>query len=180
MIEHEIILLGLLKQGPNHGYEIKKQIKKMLFLFAGIDFKSIYYPLEVLAKKGLVLRHRDARGKRPARFVYELTHKGKDRFNRLLTKSFLDFKKPQFSLDLSLYFLNEVKPEIARRRLKARRLILRQLSVKLKQIAVLSTDKEDSPLGRILEHNLRMIYAETDFLTGLIESIGSIEVCNIQ
>ena len=44
-MEQELLLLGLLKESPKHGYEIKKKIKEMLSLFAGVDLKSIYYPL---------------------------------------------------------------------------------------------------------------------------------------
>ncbi|MFH1440974.1 MAG: PadR family transcriptional regulator [Candidatus Omnitrophota bacterium] len=171
MIEQEIILLGLLNENPKHGYEIKKQIKKILSLFAGIDFKSIYYPLKLLEEKGLIIKHIDKQGKRPERFVYELTSKGKARFNKLLSESFLNFRRPQFSLDLCLYFLNNIKPETAKRRLRARMLILEKLSLKLSQMAVSLKDKESSPLGRILEHNLRMVQAEANFLSSLIETL---------
>ncbi len=51
MLEQELILLGLLKDQPKHGYEIKKEIKEILSLFAGVDLKSIYYPLGRLEKK---------------------------------------------------------------------------------------------------------------------------------
>ena len=30
MIEHELLFLGLLKDGPKHGYEIKRQIEEEL------------------------------------------------------------------------------------------------------------------------------------------------------
>lgn len=171
MIGQEIILLGLLKESPKHGYEIKKQIKKILPLFAGIDFKSIYYPLNLLKEKGLIIKHTDKQGKRPERFVYELTSKGKVRFNKLLSESFLNFRRPQFSLDLCLYFLNNINPEIAKRRLRARMLILGKLSLKLSQMVTPLKHKASSPLGRILEHNLRMVQAESNFLSGLIETL---------
>jgi DNA-binding PadR family transcriptional regulator len=104
MIEQELILLGLLRERPTHGYEIKKKINEILSLFAGVDLKSIYYPLRVLEQKGLVVKRKNRPGRRPERFVYALTPKGESRFKELLNKSFLDFKRPQFSLDLSLYF----------------------------------------------------------------------------
>jgi len=56
MIEQELLFLGLLKEGARHGYEIRKKIKEILFLFAGLDIKSIYYPLRVLEKKGLLAK----------------------------------------------------------------------------------------------------------------------------
>jgi DNA-binding PadR family transcriptional regulator len=170
MIEHELILLGLLKESPKHGYEIKKKIKEILFLFAGVDLKSIYYPLRILEKNGLVVKRINKAGRRPQRFVYELTAKGKERFKRLLTESFLDFKRPQFSLDLSLYFLNYMQPDIARRRLRARMLVLDKLCRSLSQMLNSFKKKKNASLARMLEHNLQMVQTESRFLQRLINN----------
>ena len=43
-----LIILGILKDGPRHGYEIKKLIKEELGIFTSSENKSIYYPLQVL------------------------------------------------------------------------------------------------------------------------------------
>lgn len=169
MIEHELILLGLLKDSPKHGYEIKKEIKEILSLFAGIDLQSIYYPLKVLEKKDMVRKNVIKEGNRPVRYVYALTPKGEARFNVLLNKSFLDFKRPQFSLDLSLYFLNHIKPEVAKRRLRARIFIIKQLSVSLKQMVKSFEKKKPYSLVRILNHNLQMLEAESKFLLNLTQ-----------
>lgn len=171
MIEHEIILLGLLKESPKHGYEIKKKIKDILSLSAGVDMKSIYYPLAVLEKNGLVLRRANKQGKRPQRFIYQLTPKGESRFSQLLTQSFLNFKRPQFSLDLSLYFLKYIDPDIAKRRLRARMRILAKLINDLTQLINSIKKEESSPTVLILEHNLRMVESESDFLAHLIETL---------
>ncbi|MGE5197526.1 MAG: helix-turn-helix transcriptional regulator [Deltaproteobacteria bacterium] len=171
MIEHELILLGLLKESPMHGYEIKKKIKEILSLFAGIDLKSIYYPLAVLEKKGLVIKHINKQGRRPQRFIYKLTPKGQERFNQLLAKSFLDFKRPQFSLDLSLYFLNYMHPDIAKRRLRARMQVLERLSRHITQLINSLTRKKDASLARILEHNLQMVQTEYRFITNLTKTV---------
>lgn len=170
MIENELILLGLLKEGPKNGYEIKKQIKGILYLFAGLDLKSVYYPLEVLEKQELVLKHIDAQYKLKKRFVFELTRKGRKRFNELLRESFLNFKRPQFSLDLSLYFLKDIRPKTAKRRLRARMQILNNLSRSLKKMSEPLT-KKALPLARILEHNLQMVITETKFLSSLINTL---------
>src|SRR3989338_9207677 len=102
MIEQELILLGLLKESPKHGYEIKKKIKEILSLFAGVDLKSIYYPLHILEKKNLVTKKTGKAGRRPQRIVYALTPKGESRFNQVLTKSLLNFKRPQFKIKQTL------------------------------------------------------------------------------
>lgn len=171
MIEHELILLGLLKESPGHGYEIKKKIKEILSLFAGVDLKSIYYPLKILEKRGLVVKRKNKQGRRPERFVYELTPKGQSRFNELLAQSFLNFKRPHFSLDLSLYFLHFMKPRIAKRRLRGRMRVLERLIASLRQMINSLKKKKLSSFVYILEHNLQMVETESKFLSRLIQAL---------
>jgi len=171
MIEQEFLLLGLLRQSPKHGYEIKVKIRQILSLFAGVDLKSIYYPLKVLEKKGLLDKHAGKQGKRPERFVYRLTKKGRDRFDELLNKSLLNFKRPQFSLDLSLYFLDYLKPALSRRRLAARLMILKKISTSIKETLESKKLQDSVSLRRILNHNLCLLQAESDFLIRLLKEI---------
>ncbi len=171
MIGHELILLGLLKESPKHGYEIKKKIKDILSLFVGIDFKSIYYPLRILEKKGLVIKRSSREGRWPKRLVYELTPRGEGRFKELLSESFLNFNRPQFSLDLSLYFLDAIEPAIAKRRLRARMLILKKLSETLHKTLGSLKAQKNSSLARILEHNLQMVETEFRFLSSLVKKL---------
>lgn len=174
MIESELLLLGLLRESPKHGYEIKTKIRQILSLFAGVELKSIYYPLRVLEKKGLVVKRVGRPGRRPARIVYCLTPKGKIRFDELLAHSILDFKRPQFSLDLSLYFLPFMQPVIARRRLRARLSILNKLSAELEEMIGRRMDTEPPSLVHILEHNLNMLRAESGFISRLLENIDKL------
>ena len=171
MIEQELILLGLLRQSPKHGYEIKVKVREILSLFAGIELKSVYYPLKVLEKKGLLTKRTDKKGSRPERFVYCLTDKGKVRFEMLLNKNLLDFKRPQFTLDLSLYFLNFLKPALARRRLEKRLEILRKISHGIEEMLNSPELKKSISLCRIMEHNLCLLSAESAFLCSLLNKI---------
>jgi DNA-binding PadR family transcriptional regulator len=170
MIEQELLFLGLLKEGEKHGYEIKKRIKEILSLFAGLEIKSIYYPLRVLEKKGLVVKRIVKQPNRPSRLIYSLTDQGEVRFNNLLLRSFLDFKRPRFSLDISLYFLRYVKPKILKRRIQVRIRLLERISRGLGQmIHSLKSKKSSSFLWLILEHNLEMINTEVRFLERLLK-----------
>ncbi len=171
MIEQELLLLGFLREGAKHGYDIKIKVRQILSLFAGIELKSIYYPLKVLKKKGLVAQRIIKSGRRPQRIVYTLTPKGEGRFNELLSESILELKRPQFSLDLSLYFLHYLKPSVARRRLRARLRILNKISQGLIQMSKSQAGKKPSSLARILEHNLEMLNAESQFLGNLIKTL---------
>ena len=169
MIEHELLLLGLLRQGPKHGYEIKIKVKQILSLLAGVQLKSIYYPLRILEQKGLIDKKIRKVGNRPKRIVYALTYRGKKRFEELLNKSLLELKRPQFNLDLSLYFLNYLDPSSARRRLLARLHILNKISSGMNKM--FGNNKAEGPnsLSRIIEHNSKMLEAESAFLTDLIK-----------
>ena len=110
-------------------------------------------------------------GKRPERFVYELTARGEQRFDELLNKSFLDFKRPRFSLDLSLYFLHFATPVITRRRLRARMLVLEKLSKDLRVMIAAPQQDATQSLHHILEHNLQMVETEQRFLVNLIATL---------
>ncbi len=171
MIEQELIFLGLLKEGPKHGYDIKTKIHEIFSLFTGVNLKSIYYPLQILEKKGFIAKRVTRIGKRPLRTVYCLTERGQARFQELLSKSLLELKRPQFSLDLSLYFLNYLQPEPARRRLKARMHILKKISRGLASMLKSHSGARESSLTRILEHNLQMVKAELQFLDNLTRTL---------
>jgi DNA-binding PadR family transcriptional regulator len=172
MIEQELLFLGLLKEGPKHGYEIKKKIKQILSLFAGFQIKSIYYPLNILERKGLVVKRVVKQAKRPSRFIYRLTDKGEIQFNNLLLRSFLDFKRPRFTLDISLYFLRYVEPKALKRRIQARIHMLERISRGLTQmVRSLKSKKSPSFLWLILEHNLEMVDTEVRFLGRLLKLV---------
>ena len=171
MIEQELLLLGLLRQAPKHGYEIKIKVREILSLFAGVQLKSIYYPLKVLEKKGLLTKQAVKKGRRPERFVYCLTDKGKERFEILLSKNLLNFKRPQFTLDLSLYFLNYLPATLARRRLAARLTILKKISLGIVELLNSKALKGSLPHTQILEHNLCLLRAESAFLSSLLKKI---------
>jgi DNA-binding PadR family transcriptional regulator len=171
MIEQELLLLGLLSESPKHGYEIKKKIRDVFSLFAGVDLKSIYYPLRVMEKRGLVEKKAQRYGRRPQRFVYLLTPKGRARFEELLTQSLLNFRRPQFTLDMSLYFLPYLDQQVARRRLRARTRVLSKVAADLRKMVQAQKEQGSAPTALILEHNLRMADAERGFLESLVKAL---------
>ncbi|MCX7661757.1 MAG: PadR family transcriptional regulator, partial [Candidatus Omnitrophica bacterium] len=146
-----------------------KEISQILSVLAGIKLTSIYYPLKKLEENGLVIKNIEKKGKRPPRFVYSLTNSGERRLLELLNKSLLVLQRPQFNLDLALYFLHYLKPQNAKRRLRARILILRRLIKAIKKMLVSLKEKNNLRLISILEHNERMVEAELSFLKRFLE-----------
>ncbi|MDP2940344.1 MAG: PadR family transcriptional regulator [Candidatus Omnitrophota bacterium] len=170
MNEQELLFLGLLKAGPKHGYEIKRLLKDTLMPFISLDIKSIYYPLKKMEEKGLIAKYAGREGNFPEKHIYSLTPKGEKRFDSILNESFLTIKRPYFNIDLSLYFLPYAKPQIAKRRFRARVLFLRRIK---RELAALKKNlkPEIKHLGVILEHNIDLVQAEIKSISRLIKAI---------
>ncbi|MCD4781906.1 MAG: PadR family transcriptional regulator [Candidatus Omnitrophica bacterium] len=159
MIEHELLFLGLLKEGPKHGYEIKRLIEEEMFPFVGLRIKSIYYPLKKMEKLGLIQKDLGREGKFPEKYVYSLTEKGEKIFEHLIAESFLSIERPYFNIDLSLYFLPYLDKKIAKRQLRGRTLFLRRIMKELSKLKEQTTLKKKH-LHVILDHDLELVEAE--------------------
>lgn len=171
MIEHELLFLGLLKDGPKHGYEIKRLIEEELFPFVGLKIKSIYYPLKKMEKLGLIKKDVGREGKWPEKYVYSLTPKGDKIFDHLITESFLSIERPYFNIDLSLYFLPYVEKKIAKRQLRGRILFLRRIRRGLQSIPkTMKTSQKH--MNVILDHDLDLVEAEIRSIGRLMETLG--------
>ena len=171
MIEHELLFLGLLKDGPKHGYEIKRLIEEELFPFVGLKIKSIYYPLKQMEKLGLIKKDVGREGKWPEKFVYSLTAKGNKIFDHLITDSFLSIERPYFNIDLSLYFLQYVDKGIIKRQLRGRVIFLNRIRRDLERLkqTLQSTKKH---LHIILDHDLDLVNAEIKSIARLVDILA--------
>lgn len=170
----DLLLLGLLKEGPKHGYEIKKTIAEVLSIFTNVDSRSIYYPLRSLEKKGLVAKKPGRKGKRPAKFIYKITSDGQRVFERLLHENLVMFERPIFNVDLSLYFLPLVKSGPAKNRLRNR---LRGMNRILQWLQEKKTDlgkkRKSYHLLAIIEHQIGLTRADIKFTQNLIKDLDT-------
>ena len=172
MIEHEMLFLGLLINGPKHGYEIKRKIDEELLPFLGLKVKSIYYPLKKMEKLGLIKKDIGREGKWPEKYIYSITSKGEKIFNHLITESFVSIERPFFNIDLALYFLQYVDAKIAKKKLKGRIIFLRRIGRNLESWLAKDTTNEPEHLRIIIEHDLDLVKAEIKSNTRLLESLA--------
>ena len=170
MIEHEVLFLGLLMEGPKHGYEIKRKIEEELFPFIGLKIKSIYYPLRKMERLGLVHKDVGREGKWPEKFIYSITPKGEKIFYHLVTESFISLERPYFSIDMALYFLPYVDKKIAKRRLRARVIFLNRIKRDLEKLKT-NMAANTKHLSIILEHELDLVSAEIKSISRLIDTL---------
>jgi len=163
----KLVILGLLKEGPKHGYKIKSEINKISDIFAHWDNRSIYYPLRVMEKDGLLTKSTGRSGRRPEKYVYRLTSEGEKQFHRLLDKSFLSIQRPTFNIDVALLFLPHVKPKQVQRGLILRERVLKRIEKGLKKMIDSAQKKIPGHQSAIIQHNLDLLRAEIKFLTHL-------------
>ncbi len=92
----EFAILGLLHEGPMHGYSLRKELGLRLSGFRVFSYGSLYPALRRLSRAGLIIEEPGPgpdpaagswprrRGQGRARRVYRLTAEGKERFADLL------------------------------------------------------------------------------------------------
>ncbi|MBU4128501.1 PadR family transcriptional regulator [bacterium] len=168
----ELVLLGLLEEGPKHGYEIKRLITKIIETFTSIKTKSIYYSLRQMEKEGLVAKRVSRAGRRPEKYIYHITKKGSGKFQELLRRSFLILERPFLNIDLCLYFSPRIKPRMVLARLRTRLRGLGGVKIWLENMGK-SLKEKNTPhhLQTIIQHNLELTKAEIKFTSQLIRTL---------
>ncbi len=110
-----MVILGFLRRGPLHGYELKHIIERDMGDWAGIAFGSIYFALGRLAGEGCVEAREEEGEGRPSRIVYTITDKGRSEFRDLLRECWKGFHRHTDPLDLGIAFLDDLGPGEAER-----------------------------------------------------------------
>ncbi len=102
-----LVILGLLRDRPLYGYELKHIIEEHMGDWTNIAFGSIYYALGKLAEEGFVEQVGvEQEGARPSRTVYQITEAGRAEFLRLLREVWASFERQYFAIDVGLAFMN--------------------------------------------------------------------------
>jgi len=106
MTKNDLVVLGLLKEQPMHGYQIKHQIElRKLDHWAQVSLASIYYTLNRMEDKGYISAHHEKVGKMPERIVYRLTPKGEKRLSRLVEKALTSDRIPDDDFSVGVAFM---------------------------------------------------------------------------
>jgi DNA-binding PadR family transcriptional regulator len=76
----ELALLGLLSQGPLHGYELRKRMSTIFGPFRALSFSVLYPQLRRMLEAGLIQECDLDLSSRRSRIVYSITESGTKRF----------------------------------------------------------------------------------------------------
>lgn len=108
----DLILLGLLKDGEKHPYEIKTIVDEQFQQIAQITAGTVYYTLNRLEKELCVSKKRIKGSNRPDKYVYSITEKGEKKFKELLKKCFFVEDRPYFNFNVGLYFSKYIEKNL--------------------------------------------------------------------
>ncbi len=120
-MERELLLLGLLRQGEMHGYQLHDFIERNLAFCTDLKKATAYLLLERMAEKGWVTVQETREGHRPPRRVYRLTLEGEAAFQQLLRENLAHFEAAKTGSDVGLAFVDALPRAEALRLLEQRR-----------------------------------------------------------
>lgn len=169
-----LVILGLLRERPLYGYEIKQIIEEHMSDWTSIAFGSIYFALDKLAEEKFVEKVEvEQKGKRPSRSVYQITDAGREEFLRLLRESWQQFEREYYPLDICLFFLDSLPITEVTNYLKTRKEALRLAleyvqGHRKEQLAF----PEVPPLAAaIFDHTIVHTQAELQWVTDLLKKL---------
>lgn len=162
-MDRELLLLGLLRRGDMHGYQLHEFIHRYMGSCVDLKKPTAYYILDRMTAAGWVTRTEEQEGSRPPRRVYTITAAGEAAYQRLLRDNLAAWQPAQFPGDIGLAFVDTLPPA------EARALLLRRRAALAAEIAAL----DDAPphagaLQLTLEHRARHLTTELDWLDTVI------------
>jgi len=166
----ELAVLGLLKERPMYGYELKKQLDERLGHTWRISYGSLYPMLKKLSKAEAV-EMEYAKGETSRRKnVYRLTAKGEELFEQLLEESSPNDAEDREAFMLRFAFFRHTKPETRRILLERRRGYLIERVARMKQSLKTLKERIDAYSLELMKHGELEMEHEIAWLDGLIES----------
>jgi DNA-binding PadR family transcriptional regulator len=170
-----VLLLGVLRDGPMHGYAIKQTLHDWhMDFWADVKGGSIYAGLKRLVSEGLVEQAGSSRnGNRPVRTTYRITESGRDELRRLLRSFWTPPARFARPVDLAMQFVMELPPEEIEPLLEQRLRALENQSLIFRQEFVPEFDdpQRQARVGDLYDHELRLLAAEREWCEHVLERL---------
>jgi DNA-binding PadR family transcriptional regulator len=193
----ELAILGILHEGPLHGYELRKRCNALLGSFRAFSYGSLYPALRSLSGSGLIAEDEDAsiRPEQPARatrstrtargtkaagrsaaatgkrsrIVYRLTAEGKEHFQELIaTSGPASWEDEGFGVHFAFFARTDAATRL--RILEGRRSRLEERMAGFRSALTRTRERVDSYTLELQCHGLESAEREVRWLTELIET----------
>ncbi|WP_374971104.1 PadR family transcriptional regulator [Terrabacter sp. BE26] len=175
----EFAVLGLLHDGPLHGYELRKRLTTALGIFRALSYGSLYPALRHLVDAGWIHETTDtaggtagsgstgATGGRRPRITYELTAEGKEHFQDLVAASGPDSWDDE-DFDVRFAFFSRTEAQVRLRILEGRRSRLEERLANIRDASQARRERMDSYTLALQQHGEERAEREVRWLEELI------------
>jgi DNA-binding PadR family transcriptional regulator len=166
-----LLVLGLLRKSPLHGYEIKRIVETEMGDWADVAAGSIYFALDKLASDALIEEKEVSQeGGRPARTIYRITVSGQVEFERLLHESWDRVEKQSYPIDVAVAFMDCLPKDELGRLLQKRARTLEEILAGLAahEGEILDAAEVPAQARFIFSHARRHYQAELDWTNELL------------
>ncbi|GAA3373240.1 PadR family transcriptional regulator [Streptomyces sannanensis] len=183
----EFAVLGLLREAPMHGYELRKRLNTSLGIFRAFSYGTLYPCLKTLVANGWLIEEPGsapedappASGRvvppaaslagRRAKIVYRLTAEGKEHFEELLSQTGPDaWEDEHFAARFA--FFGQTEREVRMRVLEGRRSRLEERLEKMRASLARTRERLDDYTLELQRHGMESVEREVRWLNELIES----------
>ncbi|MGW7523504.1 PadR family transcriptional regulator [Streptomyces sp. NPDC054783] len=172
----EFAVLGLLRESPMHGYELRKRLNTSLGVFRAFSYGTLYPCLKTLVAYGWLIEepgstHEDAAplAGRRAKIVYRLTAEGKEHFEQLLSQTGPDaYEDEHFAARFA--FFGQTSRDVRMRVLEGRRSRLEERLEKMHASLARTRERLDDYTLELQRHGMESVEREVRWLNELIES----------
>ena len=169
-----LVILGLLRERPLYGYEIKHIIEEHMGDWTNIAFGYIYFALGKLADEGFIEKvATEKEGKRPSRSVYQITAAGREEFLRLLRQVWCEVERHYYTLDIGLAFMEALPGEEVEGYLRDRVSQLESIvqHVTAHRAEVLAGEYVSRVVSAVFDHSLAHFEAELAWTRDVLDKV---------
>ena len=167
----ELAVLGLLHEGPMHGYELRKRLNLMLGWGRVLSYGSLYPALKKMLRANLITEvsaTATPTSRRP-RIVYEVTPAGHEQFQRLMSEVGPTAWEDD-NFDIRFAFFSRTDMEIRLRILEGRRSRLEERLERVQSQLNRTQQQMDRYATELQRHGVESVEREVRWLSDMINA----------
>jgi DNA-binding PadR family transcriptional regulator len=166
----ELAVLGLLHEGPMHGYELRKRLNLMLGWGRVLSYGSLYPTLKKMLRGALIEESTASTplSRRP-KIVYQVTEAGTREFERLMAEVGPTAWEDD-NFDIRFAFFSSTDMEIRLRVLEGRRTRLQERLDRVQRELAMTQQEVDRYAGELQRHGVESVQREVNWLSDLINA----------
>jgi DNA-binding PadR family transcriptional regulator len=166
----EFAVLGLLHEGPTHGYDLRRRLNTALGPFRALSYGTLYPALRTLLERGLIAETEDpAETGRRRRVVYEITAAGKETFSDLVARADSSAYDDD-GFDVRFAFFARTERDVRIRILEGRRSRLEEDLERVRESSARRRERIDAYTAALQQHGEETTEREVRWLSELIDA----------